>query len=433
MLENNKKDTILVVDDARDTLMLLEFDLSEQGFKVVTAESGEEALKWLEDESADLVLLDMYMPGLSGLATLEVLKGNSKFAQMPVIMLSASDDEDEIVACLDTGAADYVTKPYISKVLQARIRNALRIKAQNEQLAHLAKTDFLTQLANRACFYEFAQKAVSQQNRQSSESLVVAICDIDFFKQVNDTHGHDVGDKVLIETAKQLNESFRGYDIVARIGGEEFAICMPNTKIDEAVGACERFKKQLASLRFEGANSASFGITTSIGISEYSKANTTLDELVKAADTALYQAKAAGRNCVKVCESVQSTTFVEEENDMSDNELPGIDVELGLKNVLNDRSLFDEILVMFYQDHHQDENNIREALLTNDIEKVKHLVHTLKGVASSIGASELFRTCKKLDEAVNQHQTANELLTLFTPVSVELKQVVSGVKQALID
>lgn len=433
MLDKNKQDTILVVDDARDTLMLLEFDLSEQGFQVITAESGEEALNTLKETSVDLVLLDMYMPGLSGLATLEVIKNNSLLSKVPVIMLSASDDEDEIVACLDTGAADYVTKPYISKVLQARIRNALRIKAQNEELAHLAKTDFLTQLANRACFYEFAQKAVSHQNRQTADSLVVAICDIDFFKQVNDTYGHDVGDKVLIDTAKQLNDSFRGYDIVARIGGEEFAICMPNTRVDEAVKACDRFRNQLASLTFTGTGEQPFSITASIGISEYSKARSTLDELIKAADTALYEAKSAGRNCVKVSRELESIMFVEGEEVMPQDELPGIDIELGLKNVLNDRNLFDEILVMFYQDHHQDEANIREALLGSDLEKVKHLVHTLKGVASSIGASELFRTCKKLDEAVNQDTSANELLALFTPVSTELKQVIAGVKQALID
>ncbi|MBA6364396.1 response regulator, partial [Colwellia sp. BRX8-8] len=120
-MNTKKKYNILAVDDAKDTLMLLEFDLGEEGYNVFTAESGEKALEVLEEQAIDLILLDMYMPGISGLEMLHKLKNHPIIFNTPVIMLSASDDEDQIVAALEFGADDYVTKPYIPKVLLARI------------------------------------------------------------------------------------------------------------------------------------------------------------------------------------------------------------------------------------------------------------------------------------------------------------------------
>ena len=126
-MNTDKTYKILAVDDAKDTLMLLDFDLAEEGYQVFTAESGEIAFEVLEEQAIDLILLDMYMPGISGLAMLQKLKSLPAFMSIPVIMLSASDDEDQIVAALEFGADDYVTKPYIPKVLLARIRTSLRL------------------------------------------------------------------------------------------------------------------------------------------------------------------------------------------------------------------------------------------------------------------------------------------------------------------
>ena len=133
-MNTNKTYNILAVDDAKDTLMLLDFDLVEEGYQVFTAESGELAFAVLEDESIDLILLDMYMPGMSGLVMLQKLKAHLDFVNTPVIMLSASDDEDQIVAALEFGADDYVTKPYIPKVLLARIRTSLRLLEKTLEL-----------------------------------------------------------------------------------------------------------------------------------------------------------------------------------------------------------------------------------------------------------------------------------------------------------
>ena len=192
----DKEYRILVVDDAKDTQMLLEFDLSAAGYLVTCCDSGEDGIASLETQEIDLILLDMYMPGLSGLETLAKIRAQTISAQIPVIMLSASTDEDEVVAALELGAGDYVTKPYVAKVLLARMRTAIRLKEKTEQLEYLAKTDFLTGINNRGSFFELSNNAISLASR-AGQPLVVAMFDIDFFKLVNDNYGHDAGDQVL--------------------------------------------------------------------------------------------------------------------------------------------------------------------------------------------------------------------------------------------
>ena len=240
--ENNYK--ILIVDDAKDTQLLLEFDLTSAEYNVECCDSGEQALLALSKQQFDLVLLDMYMPGLSGLETLKIIKSGDETHAIPVIMLSASNDEDEIVTALELGAEDYVVKPYTAKILLARIRTAIRLKEKTQQLEYVAKTDFLTNINNRGNFFELSSNALKQVNR-SNQSIVIAMFDIDFFKQVNDVYGHDAGDKVLIAFAQELIKVFRGYDIIGRIGGEEFAVCLPNTCLDRAKIACDRLRQQV--------------------------------------------------------------------------------------------------------------------------------------------------------------------------------------------
>lgn len=430
---NDITHTILAVDDARDTLMLLDLHLSEHGYNVITANSGEKAFTELASNKIDLVLLDLYMPNLSGLATLEKIRADEQFDHIPVIMLSASNDEDEIVSALELGAEDYVTKPYIVKVLLARIRNAIRLKEKNIELEVLAKTDHLTGLSNRKTFYEYTQKAVIQSNRTQNYPIVIAMFDIDYFKKVNDKYGHDAGDIVLRHFAKLINASFREYDVVARIGGEEFAVCMPNTTIKEAVLACERFREQVSYFQFTIAQDRSevINITTSVGVASNQGQVFSLTTLMKIADQALYQAKAQGRNQV-----IDNSTFIDEDSPSEkadEKEFPGIDLTIGLKNVLDDKNLFNEILIMFYQDHHEDVKKLRQALSHNDILTAKHLAHTLKGVASSIGAMKLFEKAKILDDMINANYELDVLMKNFDIVSIELNIVLSGVLEQLSD
>ncbi|MEI6895207.1 MAG: diguanylate cyclase [Colwellia sp.] len=297
----DKKYRILVVDDAKDTQMLLDFDLSAAGYIITCIDHGEGAIALLATQTFDLILLDMYMPGLSGLDTLVKVKTEDLTADIPVIMLSASTDEDEVVAALEFGADDYVSKPYVAKVLLARIRTAIRLKEKTAQLEYLAKTDFLTGINNRGSFFELSTQAISLANR-TGQSFVVAMFDIDFFKPINDNYGHDAGDQVLRVFSQGLTEVFRDYDIIGRVGGEEFAVCLPNTTKESATIACERFRDyvQKLSVRVMGDNDTEVDIhiTVSIGLVLANKACLSIDELLKKADSALYYAKHNGRNQV---------------------------------------------------------------------------------------------------------------------------------------
>jgi diguanylate cyclase (GGDEF)-like protein len=435
-VNTNKKYNILAVDDAKDTLMLLDFDLAEEGYDVFTAESGELAFIILEEESIDLILLDMYMPGISGLAMLQKLKAHSLFLNIPVIMLSASDDEDQIVAALEFGADDYVTKPYIPKVLLARIRTSLRLLEKTLELEALAKTDFLTGINNRGNFEDLVSKAISQAKR-TNIPLVMAMLDIDFFKAVNDNYGHDSGDKVLIKFANIMCDYFRDYDIIGRVGGEEFAVFMPDTTAENALIACERFRAAIEDneIQVDEAGDIKISVTVSIGLTLGQGDEICLEELFKNSDIGLYQAKNNGRNQVKLYEK-EGTEMVDENiedlPDSSEDKYPGIEFKIGVGNVLGDESLFDEILVMFYEDHSKDSEKIQLAINSDDQGACKHLVHTLKGVSCSIGAMQLFELTKALDLAINLEEKAN-YQRLYEPVATEILKVILGIEAKLSD
>jgi len=448
-LNKDKRYNILAVDDAKDTLMLLEFDLAEEDYSIFTAESGVLALDILAEQTIDLILLDMHMPGISGLEMLQKLKAHATFINIPVIMLSASDDEDQIVAALELGADDYVTKPYIPKVLLARIRTSLRLLEKTLELENLARTDFLTGINNRGCFDELANNAVSQAKRNNFP-LIVAMFDIDFFKAINDNYGHEMGDRVLINFANVMSECFRDYDIKGRIGGEEFAVCMPNTSSESAYAACERFRVMVenSQIALNNNNDETLSITVSAGLSLGQGADINFEELLKNSDLGLYQAKENGRNQIKIYQKpttimvvdaklTEETLTIMDDNEeiqniATDEKYPGIDYQIGVANVLGDDDLFAEILTMFYEDHANDKEKIQLAIHSKDQTACKHLVHTLKGVACSIGAMNLFEYTKALDVAINSEDESDYQL-LFEPVSAELTKIFIGIETQLGD
>jgi len=401
------------------------------------------------------------MPGMTGLAMLKKLKAHSSFYRIPVIMLSSSDDEDQIVAALEFGADDYVTKPYIAKVLLARMKTSLRLLQKTLELESLAKTDFLTGLNNRGSLVDLATKAVSQAKR-TNLPLVIVMLDIDFFKLVNDDFGHDAGDKVLIEFARILLDCYRDYDISGRVGGEEFVVCMPNTSIDNAVIACERFRKAIEEHKFVISEEGKvISVSVSLGLSTGRGEDIEFESLLHQADMGLYQAKENGRNQVMIWDGLIDSDFTEpvemitektneehieldtvpmsevglQENALSlatDEKYAGIDYNIGVNNVLGDDALFAEILVMFYEDHSQDKDKIQQAIIDNDASSLKHLVHTLKGVACSIGAMSLFNCAKELDTAIGE-QKVEQYQLLFEGVANEIDKVTHGLENTLTD
>lgn len=297
---------ILVVDDVPDNITLLGFNLEDDGHTVIAASSGAECLELAAQEKPDLILLDIMMPGMSGIETLQVLKHEeSRSRNIPVIMVSANDSEDSIVEALDLGAHDYVGKPCIYPILAARMRSALRLntaqkklKASNKALAELASTDSLTGAYNRRHFLTLSNAELARSER-FQRPLSIIMLDADLFKQVNDRYGHAMGDLALKHIIDICQQVTRGSDIVGRLGGEEFAVCCPETDIKGAQGLAERLRAAIAAEVIEQAQQQC-QLTVSLGVATLTDKSTTIEELLSLADEALYRSKQQGRNRVSI-------------------------------------------------------------------------------------------------------------------------------------
>ena len=286
---------ILTVDDVPTNLQILNVHLTDEQYEVVECHSGEAALNELaqDPESIDLILLDVIMPVMSGLEVLAQLKRNPLTEHIPVILITSNGEDQNVAEGLDMGAFDYIIKPYSQVVLLARVRAALREKERLDLLEKWATTDPLTELMNRRHFFELADRELAQSHR-SGRPLSFIMLDIDFFKQVNDTHGHLVGDQVLIELAVLLKDQLRRVDFCGRYGGEEFVLCLPDTPAEGALEVAERIRSQVEQLAIDTPNGP-LNFTISLGIAQNNN-DKSVEEILKRADDALYQAKEAGRN-----------------------------------------------------------------------------------------------------------------------------------------
>ncbi len=292
---------VLVVDDIQDNITLLTFDLEDDGFEVIPAQSGEGCLqRAAADPKPSIILLDINMPGLSGIQTLTELKRDDITADIPVIMVSAADKDSVVIEAIDSGAHDFVSKPIEYPVLAARMRSALRLsqaladlEKANQELNTLATTESLTGAYNRRHFFALAENEIAKMARHD-RPLSLLMIDIDHFKQVNDTHGHAAGVLALKEVTLCCRSVCRSYDILGRIGGEEFAICSPYADIDGAMGLAERIQAACRKLQLN-FNGKSFTVTLSIGVTELRQYEG-LELALHRADALLYQAKKDGRN-----------------------------------------------------------------------------------------------------------------------------------------
>lgn len=298
---------ILVVDDVEDNIVLLTFDLEDDGFDVEPARSGQECLDKVAIEKPDMILLDIRMPGLSGLETLELLKANEATRMIPVIMVSATSGDQSVIRALDLGAHDFVSKPIEYPVLAARMRSALRLiqakkdlERANTELERLATRDSLTGINNRRNFFKLADVELAKTVRHGRE-LALLMIDADHFKMINDSFGHAAGDEALLTIAEICKSACRESDILARLGGEEFAICCPDTNLEGAYEVAERIRKQCEATVIE-FDTASFSITLSIGVTTYiPEQDKSITEVLQRSDNLLYQAKEMGRNRSIAC------------------------------------------------------------------------------------------------------------------------------------
>jgi diguanylate cyclase (GGDEF)-like protein len=303
------KAKLLVVEDDEIQGSALRNSLEAAGFSVVWVQSGFEALKIARSESPDVIILDVIMTGMDGLAVCRWLKMTHATQDIPIIMLTARGEVHDRVEGLNVGANDYMSKPCAPEELEARILAALRVREaqaelrernqQLEAMVHrveaLAITDPLTGLYNRRRFSDVLRREFALTRRYQN-SLSCLMLDIDHFKEHNDKHGHDFGDRVLKDLASLLSQNIREVDVACRYGGEEFVLLLPHTPKDKAMIVAERIVHRVRKLRLE-IKEEQVAITISVGISSTGDVKAADPEaLVRAADGALYEAKRQGRD-----------------------------------------------------------------------------------------------------------------------------------------
>ena len=289
---------VLIVDDIELNVVMLEAMVGRlHDSETLSFLDAGAALDWCAHNQPDLVLLDYLMPGIDGIEFLRRLRRIDHCRSVPVLVITADQDNDTLLKALEGGANDFVRKPFNLVEFQARVRNALRFSDALAQLRQLATTDGLTGLLNRRAFLKRLDDEHDRATRYG-QPFSVAVLDVDHFKRVNDRFGHAIGDLALIAVADACRTVVRKPDVIGRLGGEEFALILPATIHMDALVAAERLRSAVAAFSLPPIGGAG-GLTVSIGLAEFTSSETAHD-LLRCADEALYDAKANGRNLVKV-------------------------------------------------------------------------------------------------------------------------------------
>jgi len=285
---------VLVVDDDAQVLAALSALLKPWGLHVTTLAQPQQFWQVLEATAPELLILDIEMPGFSGIELCQVVRNDPRWSELPVLFLSAHRDAEIVHQVFAVGADDYVQKPIVGPELIARILNRLE---RTRILHRFAETDELTGTATRRRAIQDLERLLHLAERQH-QPLCFMILDLDHFKLVNDQHGHDAGDRVLRLLGEHFKQSFRREDVVARWGGEEFVLGLYGITREQGVNRLTGFLQTWRQQEFTDTSNRTFQVTFSAGVAEYPKDGADLQELYRAADAALYTAKAMGRNQV---------------------------------------------------------------------------------------------------------------------------------------
>ena len=312
---------LLVVENDPAALRVLSVYLERDGHTVMPASNGREALQVALEKRPQVVVTDWAMPEMDGLEMVRALRRSDEGQRMQVILLTEKSEEQRVIEAFDAGIDEFINRPFNPRILLARVRAAQRVVELREQverdartraqqlaknlvltrqLRAIARTDQLTELPNRRHAMDRLEQEVSRCAREGSSMSVIGI-DIDKFKSVNDTYGHDVGDVVLKRTGQKLRSCLRRGDIVCRMGGEEFLVLCPDSSLGEARITAERLRSEVE------ANVIQFGefdraVTLSLGVAELHGSDPNLEALLKRADRGVYAAKEGGRNRVVAIE-----------------------------------------------------------------------------------------------------------------------------------
>ena len=311
----SRKLKLLLVDDDAVVLDYLEKTLAAEGHEVHTARNGQQALDIALENTPHIIVTDWLMPEMDGVTLCKALRQTAVGRGIYIVVVTDFQDVGRLVEAFDAGADDYVRRPVSAKVLTARLRAGQRVleihealerdreqmrrfaadlAIENRRYQQAALTDPLTGFPNRRYAIERLEQewAAASRNGHPFACLVV---DIDHFKRVNDTHGHDVGDRVLRCTAQILRDTARAHDVISRLSGEEFLVVCPDTGAKGAQACGERLRAAVEAASIS-VGTHNFSVTVSIGVAVWNKSFPTWEALVKAADVAVYAAKEAGRN-----------------------------------------------------------------------------------------------------------------------------------------
>ena len=298
---------ILIADDDAVSRRMMNGILVHAGYEVVAVENGRQAVDALgAADGPRLALIDWVMPELDGPGVCGELRTLSDRSYVYIILLTSKDSKSDIVAGLEAGADDFLTKPCNADEVKARLRTGQRILQledklveAREEMRYKATHDGLTRLWNRGAILSLLDRELNRMQREGG-MLSLLLCDLDHFKRVNDTHGHLVGDEVLQELGNRLAAAVRPYDSVGRYGGEEFLVLLSGCNEALTAQRADEIHNSIRSIPFQTANGP-LSLTISIGVRTCCHSSeVTAEELLNDADQALYRAKAKGRDCVSL-------------------------------------------------------------------------------------------------------------------------------------
>ncbi|MCW7463161.1 diguanylate cyclase DgcR [Leptospira limi] len=287
---------ILIIEDSELQRKVISRWITKNGYTAIEADSISVAREKILNEPIDVVLLDWELPDGNGIELISDILSTSPVGWLPIIMVTGHTEPEYFKLAIEAGATDYISKPAKEIELLARIFSALRIKSLHDQLRETAIRDVMTNLYNRRYMEERIEQEFQRCKRHNS-LLSLAMIDLDKFKSINDTYGHEIGDQVIKQLAHALKTSFRKSDIISRFGGEEFVILFPETSIADAARILDRVRENVSKIEMKSDSDQIFHFTFSGGVAggNLSDFNSN-QELLKIADKNLYEAKSSGRN-----------------------------------------------------------------------------------------------------------------------------------------
>jgi diguanylate cyclase (GGDEF)-like protein len=365
----DERPVVVLADDDPSIRLMIRHVLESEEFDIVEAADGIEAIKAVEKHHPALVLLDAVMPGIDGFTTCKQIKDKGH-TDVPVMMITGLDDDASVERAYDVGAIDFITKPIKWAVLKHRVKSVVSTVVAERKVELLAYRDTLTNLPNRLLFADRLEHSIDRSARHR-ESLALLLVDMDDFKLVNDSFGHDAGDKLIKAVGDLLSRSLRRADTVARLGGDEFAVIVENIDgVDDAISIADNLSTVLEhNVRLDDQETFT---GASIGIAIYPDDGEDARTLLKNADTALFRAKENGRHCFQFYKPEMSVTAME---------------RLELENSLR-KALDEDQFVVYYQptiDIHKNEIVSVEALLRWE--------HPDKGIIKPIDFISLAEDC----------------------------------------